>query len=457
MAEELRFGLLGVPAVFDADGEPQAVQGPKGRALLVALLLEPDRVVSADALKEALWPGGPPASAHASLQNHVTRLRRLLDDPDRLRAVPPGYRLRVGDDELDVSVFDRRNAAARAALALWRGTPLSGLSAATAGHALVQRLEEARLLLLECRYDALLESAATGTPLAEPAAFLPELTALVTEHPLREPFHRQLMLLLHRTGRQAEALAVHRALRRRLVDELGVEPGEAIREAHGHILRADTPAPTTAAPAAPAPRSVLAGGRQTTSSPTRLPRPAQLPPKPQHFTGRAAETERLRALLTGAGRDGTPPVAVLSGMAGVGKSALAVHAAHALRDEFPDGQLHLNLHGATPGMTPLTPGQALAALLRDLGTEARHAPDAADDTDAAAALLRSLLAPTRTLLVLDDAASAAQVRPLLPGGPGCAVIVTSRSPLTALDGAARFPLRPLSDADSAALLRAASG
>ncbi|GHC73267.1 AfsR/SARP family transcriptional regulator [Streptomyces flavofungini] len=559
MADELRFGLLGVPAVYDAEGEPHPVRSPKARALLAALLLEPDRVVSADALKEALWADGPPASAHASLQNHVTRLRRLLDDPDRLRAVPPGYRLRVADGELDVRLFERRFAQARAAhaerdwaaaedaagaaLALWRGTPLSGIPTATAGHALVQRLEESRLLLLECRYDALLEAAATapGRHLTELAFRTPELASLVAEHPLRETFHRHLMLVLHRTGRQAEALAVHRALRRRLVDELGVEPGEAVREAHGEILRSDTgagadtgggaspddanpprtartsppgtphppsphpsasrppsdprpstephlsgPPPQASPPSSPTtrpsgpPRALLAGGRQTASAPTRAPRPAQLPPRPPHFTGRTAQTRRLRALLVDGpaahdGRDardrgdadsahdaadapdtpdGTPRVAVLSGMAGVGKSALALHTAHESRGAFPDGQLYLNLHGATPGMTPLTPGQALAALLRDLGAEARRAPE---DPDAAAALLRSLLAPTRTLLVLDDAASAAQVRPLLPGGPGCAVIVTSRSQLTALDGAARFPLRPLSDADSAALLRAASG
>ncbi len=141
-------------------------------------------------------------------------------------------------------------------------------------------------------------------------------------------------------------------------------------------------------------------------------------------------------------------------MAGVGKSALALHVAHTLRDRFPDGQLYVNLHGATPGMTPLTPAQALTALLRDLGAEPRSIPE---HPDAAAALLRSLLAPSRVLLMLDDAASAAQVRPLLPAGPGCAVIVTSRSPLTVLDGARRFPLGPLTGEDSAALLRAVSG
>ncbi|MPY64459.1 tetratricopeptide repeat protein, partial [Streptomyces spongiae] len=184
--------------------------------------------------------------------------------------------------------------------------------------------------------------------------------------------------------------------------------------------------------------------------------PAQLPPPPARFTGRAETLMSLRHALdtrsVPAGR--VPTVAVISGMAGVGKSALALHVAHELAERFPDGQLYVNLHGATPGMTPLGPGQALASLLRDLGTESRRIPD---HPDAAAALLRSTLAPTRTLMVLDNAAHAAQVRPLLPAGAGCAVIVTSRSPLTALDGAHRFPLAPLSGEDSAALLRALSG
>ncbi|MEV0444525.1 BTAD domain-containing putative transcriptional regulator [Streptomyces spectabilis] len=464
MAGELRFGLLGVPALYDADGEPRPLRSPKARALLAALLLEPGRVVSADALKEALWGARPPASARASLQNHVTRLRRLLDDPARLHAVPPGYRLRVAEGELDVRVFERHAAGARAAhaardwdaaersavaaLCLWRGSPLSGLATTTAGDALVQRLEEARLLVLQWRYDAALERAPGQGP--ELSALVPELTSLVTEHPLRESFHRQLMLLLHRTGRQAEALAVHRELRRRLVEELGVEPGDGVRAAHRVILNGPGP---RAADAVRASRVVLAGGRPTTSPPGRAPRPAQLPPAPSHFTGREEMARELRERLT-AGSEGAPPVVVISGMAGVGKSALALHVAHGLRERFPDGQLYVNLHGATPGVAPLTPGQALAALLRDLGAEARHAPQ---DPDAAAALLRSLLAPTRTLLVLDGAASAAQVRPLLPGGPGCGTLVTSRSPLAALDGAARFPLPPLSADASTALLRAASG
>ncbi|AJP02609.1 hypothetical protein TU94_15050 [Streptomyces cyaneogriseus subsp. noncyanogenus] len=585
----LRFGLLGPPVLYDgrpdggavpfraADADltgsaprVRAVGSPKLRALLAVLLLEAGRTVTAESLKEALWGGAPPASAQASLHNHVARLRRLLDDPGRLRTVPSGYVLRVGEGELDVHVFEAGAAEARsahaaqawervlrastAALALWRGVPLAGLPAEVGGYAFAQRLEEARLLLLERRYDAAL--ALGGAQLADA---VPELTALVAEHPLREAYQRQLMLALHRTGRQAEALAVHRDLRARLVEELGIEPGPAVREAHVEVLRGAAgrvpeggeptgeevpdggPGPgagtdvvvdagmgmgegaseATASPAppakpappgspappappllpaspgspaqsaqsappgpsmppaspppnassvppaapmppappvasapsvAPAPQAAPGGGSRgpRQRSCAHRPRPAQLPPPPAHFTGRAGVLDDLRRALRPGAR---PAVAVISGMAGVGKSALALHAAHGVKERFSDGQLYIDLQGATPGLTPLTTGQALTALLRDLGVEPRDIPE---HPHAAAALLRSLLAPTRTLLVLDDAAGAAQVRPLLPAGPGCAVIVTSRSPLTALDGAHRFPLAPLSGEESAALLRAVS-
>lgn len=507
MRNELRFGLLGPPVLYDADGGVCSIGSGKTRALLAALLLEPGRVVSVDVLKDALWGGAPPASAQASLQNHVTRLRRLLDDPERLRAVPPGYVLRVAEGELDVRVFERHATFARdahaerdweralrestAALALWRGTPLSGLPPETGGHAFVQRLEEARLLVLEWRYEAELCLAPTASRLDRLA---PELAARTAEHPLRESFHRLLMLVLHRTGRQAEALAVHRDLRARLVEELGIEPGPAVRRAHLEILRDSYRGPGGRRD------GDAGGGRDGFEDAVQegqggldadvAPRPAQLPPPPAYFTGREDIHDQLRLILdpghpvdpegpelpgdglgsTASGRaasagagggaktagavTGMPPVAVISGMAGVGKSALALYVAHGLRERFPDGQLYVNLHGATPGMAPLTAGQALAALLRDLGAEPRRIPE---HPDAAAALLRSMLAPTRTLMVLDDAAHAAQVRPLLPAGAGCAVIVTSRSPLTALDGADRFPLAPLTKEDSAALLRAVSG
>ncbi|MFE3167382.1 BTAD domain-containing putative transcriptional regulator [Streptomyces sp. NPDC059224] len=505
---ELRFGLLGAPVLYLPGGEVRPIGSPKVRALLATLLLEAGRIVSVGSVKDALWGGAPPVSAQASLHNHVTRLRRLLDDPERLRAVPPGYLLRVDGGELDVEVFDTRVAQARAAhgrrewatvlsvcadgLGLWRGSPLCGLPAGFGGYAFVQRLEEARLLLLEWRYDA--ELALGGPRLG---GVVPELTALVAEYPLREAYHRQLMLALHRTGRQAEALAVHRDLRNRLIEELGVEPGTAVREAHVRVLRgsdgAGEGAPYQGASDGSPPSAQAGGGGRTGSgvSVTEAsgdrrsaddggdadagagcppddeeerpagpgsarvgpapPCPAQLPAAPAYFTGRDVVREELRRALVPAA---APAVAVVSGMAGVGKSALALHVAHDLRERFPDGQLYVNLHGATPGVPPLAPAQALAALLRDLGADPRHIPD---HPDAAAALLRSLLAPTRTLLLFDDAANAAQVRPLLPGGPGCAVIVTSRSPLTALDGARGFPLGPLTGEDSAALLRTVSG
>ncbi|MFI7017203.1 BTAD domain-containing putative transcriptional regulator [Streptomyces sp. NPDC050164] len=484
----LRFGLLGPPALYyDVSrcrrSEARGVASPKSRVLLAVLLLDAGRVVSVESLKDALWGGAPPVSAQASLHNHVARMRRLLDDPERLRTVPSGYVLRVDEGELDVHVFDAHVAAARvahtgqewervvrecaAALALWRGAPLAGLPPEVGGYAFARRLREARLLLLEWRYDAEL---ALGGPRLD--GLVPELVALTAEYPLREVYHRQLMLALHRTGRQAEALAVHRDLRTRLVDQLGIEPGPGVREAHVEVLRGAVGSGGSGGGfgdgfgedfgdggSSAAASSAHVGTPSGAASPwSAQPPPAQLPPPPAHFTGRAAVRDSLRRTLTEPGALPTAPTipatAVISGMPGVGKSALALHVAHELAERFPDGQLYLDLHGATPGMTPLTPGQALTALLRDLGAEPCRIPER---PDAASALLRSLLAPTRTLLVLDDAASAAQVRPLLPGGAGCAVIVTSRSPLTALDGVARFPLGPLSDEESAALLIAASG
>ncbi|MFF9806300.1 BTAD domain-containing putative transcriptional regulator [Streptomyces coeruleorubidus] len=474
----MRFGLLGPPVLFydahgvvrggegdGAGGVARAITGPKSRVLLSALLLDAGRAVSVESLKDALWGEVPPVSAQASLHNHIARLRRLLDDPGRLRTVPSGYVLRIDEGELDVHVFNARVAEARGAhagqdwervvrvcgdaLALWRGAPLAGLPPEVGGYAFAQRLCEARLLLLEWRYDA--ELALGGPRLRE---LVPELAVLTCEYPLREVFCRQLMLALHRTGRQAEALAVHRDLRTRLVGQLGVEPGPGVRQAHVEVLRGATggggsrQSSELGEPSGP---GEFNGTRELGKPGRPVPKPAQLPPPPVHFIGRTTLRDSLRSALTA---PGPHPTAVISGMAGVGKSALALEVAHQLAERFPDGQIHLDLHGATPGMTPLTAAQAVTALLRDLGTEPCRVPE---QPDAAAALLRSLLAPTRTLLVLDDAASAAQVRPLLPGGAGCGVIVTSRSPLTALDGAARFPLAPLSDEESAELLRRLSG
>ncbi|WP_193776415.1 AfsR/SARP family transcriptional regulator, partial [Streptomyces sp. E2N166] len=254
----LRFGLLGPPVLYAADAAvplgdaapvpaPILVASPKARALLAALLLEAGRSVSVESLEDALWGGAPPASARASLHNHVTRLRRLIGEPGRLRAVPSGYLLRVEEGEVDVHVFEAAASEARAAhadgdwarvvrsgsaaLALWRGAPLAGLPAEVGGYAFAQRLQETRLLLTEWCYDA--ELSLGGARLE---SLVPELSALAAEHPLREAYHRQLMLALHRTGRRAEALAVHRDLRARLSEDLGIEPGPAVRAAHVEVL-----------------------------------------------------------------------------------------------------------------------------------------------------------------------------------------------------------------------------
>ncbi|MFJ5883586.1 BTAD domain-containing putative transcriptional regulator [Kitasatospora cineracea] len=452
--------MLGTLAVHDGTAD-RPIRGPKARTLLAVLLLNADRPVSLDRLVDALWGEHAPATAEASLRNLVARLRKSLADEDgtRLRATPAGYRLVVAEEEeLDTRRFEaaiRRARAAHeagdlpavlagtaAALDLWRGEPLADLpeaaGGAAGGGAACEQWRESRLQALEWRFDAELR-------LGRPHALIPELTRLVGEHPLREAFHAQLIRALRATGDRARALAVHQRLRTALVEELGVEPGPAVREAH-RLLLAEQPEPEPAA---------VTAVEQVVVAETVVaerPRPAQLPSPAAHFVGRQEQLEALRrALLAGSDR---AAVAVVSGMAGVGKSALAVRCADGLRAEFPDGQLFLNLRGATPGLAPLTAHAALTALLLGLGTAPGAIPE---EAGGAAALLRTALAGTRTLLVLDDAADPAQVRPLLPATPGCAVLVTGRAPMHTLDHALHLRLDALSERDSIALVERTAG
>ncbi|MFB7947682.1 BTAD domain-containing putative transcriptional regulator [Kitasatospora phosalacinea] len=420
------------------------IRGPKTRTLLAVLLLNANRPVSLDRLTDALWGETAPATAEASLRNLVARLRKSLADEDgeRLHATPSGYRLAVAEHELDTLRFEaavRRARAAHeaddlpavlaetaAALGLWRGEPLADLPEALAADAVCEQWRESRLQALEWRFEAELRQ-------GRPHVVIPELTRLVGELPLREAFHAQLMRALHATGDRARALTVHQRLRTALVEELGVEPGPVVQEAHRQVLAERPAAP---APAAAADR----------------PRPSQLPAPAAHFVGRQEQLDALRrTLLADSDR---PAVAVVSGMAGIGKSALAVRCADALRTDFPDGQLFLNLRGATPGLPPLRAHAALTALLQGLGVPPGTVPA---DADSAAALLRTTLTGTRTLLVLDDAADTAQVRPLLPAAPGCAVLVTSRSPMHTLDPALHLRLDPLSEHDGIALVERTAG
>ncbi|WAL72458.1 BTAD domain-containing putative transcriptional regulator [Kitasatospora sp. YST-16] len=461
--------MLGTLTVHDGTAE-RPIRGPKARTLLAVLLLNADRPVSLDRLVDALWGEHAPATAEASLRNLVARLRKSLADEDgtRLRATPAGYRLVVADEELDTRRFEaavrRAHAAHEAgdlpavlaetatALGLWRGEPLADLPEAAGNGAACEQWRESRLQALEWRFDAELR-------LGRPHALIPELTRLVGEHPLREAFHAQLIRALQATGDRARALAVHQRLRTALVEELGVEPGPAVREAHRRLL-AEQPEPEPELLSEPVPELLsepvpvsepeLASASASVAA--ERPRPAQLPSPAAHFVGRQEQLEALRrALLADSDRTA---VAVVSGMAGVGKSALAVRCADGLRAEFPDGQLFLNLRGATPGLAPLTAHAALTALLLGLGTAPGAIPE---DAGGAAALLRTALAGTRTLLVLDDAADPAQVRPLLPATPGCAVLVTGRTPMHTLDHALHLRLDALSERDSIALVERTAG
>ncbi|MBM9505244.1 AfsR/SARP family transcriptional regulator [Actinacidiphila acididurans] len=466
----MRFGLLGAVSVAEGESGFRALGSAKVRALLAALLATPGRVVSLETLKAALWGEEPPPTATASLHNHVARLRKELSAPGaaRLRAVPPGYVLDVRSGELDAQVFAAHHAAAGAAhrdrewgvvlrecgagLALWRGEPLSGVRLrsdalrAVAGH-----LSEARLQVLEWRFDAELA-------LGRHSGLAAELGALTEAHPLRETFHRQRMLVLHRTHRQAEALAAFHALRRTLVEELGVEPGAAVQAAYQEILSAPPPPAAPApAPAAPAPAA---------------PAPSQLPADIPDFTGRDRDLAALLCALrppgaaaesgsgsggrtgagarAGSGTDGAtgPRVAVVSGMGGIGKTALAVRAAHLLAPYFPDGRLYADLRGFGAG-DARRPADLLTRFLGDLGVDGKHLPD--DPADLAG-VWRDALSGRRVLAVLDNARDAAQVLPLLPGDGNSAVIVTSRHALAGLPGAARITLEPLGPDEQRELL-----
>ena len=452
----MRFQLFGPLAVSDEAG-PVEIPGPLARAILAVLLLEAGSPVSAERLIAELWGERPPRSATASLYNHVGRLRGYLRGAgggERIKTVSPGYLIEVEPGELDTASFaghcargqralrgaDWRTAADEfsAALGLWRGDPLADVPELPGYRVLLDQFEESRIQALEGRIEAELE-------LGRHREVVQELRGLAAAHPLREPLHGQLMLALYRAGRQAESLEAYQALREHLTEELGVEPGRPLKDLHVRILNGD---PALARAAAEDSAPAVRGGRGGRF---------QLPADNRLFTGRADELARLLELarLAPTGNDaGMVVVSALDGLGGVGKTALAVRAAHLLRSRFPDGQLFLDLLGHTPGLEPLTVGEALDRLLRALGSEPEDIPP---DLGKRAAYYRHLLAGTRTLIILDNAADAAQVRALLPSEPGCLALITSRRRLTGLDEAAALSLDVLPAAYAAELLLKAAG
>jgi DNA-binding SARP family transcriptional activator/tetratricopeptide (TPR) repeat protein len=414
------FRLLGaVEAVF---GSRHVELGtPKQRIVLAVLLVEAPRAVGVEVLIDRVWDEAPAGAGRRMVSTYVSRLRRVLDEMQAADAGsaelvrrPGGYQLRVDSDLVDLHRFDQlvtraedrhRSDAERAgllreALDLWQGEPLTDLPGAWAART--------RRIWHQRRLDATVAWARLELRLGRHERVAGPVGELFAEHPLAEPLAATLITALHRDGRTAEALDSFAVIRRRLVDELGVEPGAELRAAHAEALGAGS---------AP---SIVSVGRQ-------------LPADIGDFVGRTTELNRLRTAMLGPG----PRLAAISGPPGVGKTALAVRAGHTLAPHFPDGQLFATLHGTTT--EPTDSAEVLAHLLRMLGVDGAALPAG---MDARGALLRSRLAGCRVLLILDDAAGHHQVLPLLPGAD-VAVIVTSRAPLTGLPAVTTLDLRPL--------------
>ncbi|MEY9966922.1 DNA-binding SARP family transcriptional activator/tetratricopeptide (TPR) repeat protein [Streptacidiphilus sp. MAP12-16] len=395
--------------------------------MLTALVLRANQPLSVARLVDAVWGDESPSSAHGLIQTYVWRLRRLFralgEDEDRLSGGPGGYLLRVDPGGLDSAEFDRllglgthalaqddASGAAhtlRAALALWRGDPIEDVVLHGGYDSMVQRMVEQRTTALEERIEADLR-------LGLHESLVGELRQLSAEYPLRERFSGQLMLALYRSGRQAEALATFQALRTRLADELGIDPCPDVCQLHESMLRADT----ALAGCAGEPRA-----RQNVV-------PRQLSAGIPHFAGRVAELEALTSLLgRPADTPGTVVISAIHGTAGIGKTALAIHWAHQVAHEFPDGQLYVNLRGFDPSGDPVAPAEAIRGFLDAFQIPTGQIPVG---LDAQAALYRTLLATKRTLVVLDNARDADQIRLLLPGSPTCMAVITSRNQLVGL-------------------------
>lgn len=410
----LRFALLGRLRAWRGDRELE-LGSPQQQAFLAVLLLRQERAASVADVVEALWGGNPPLRAVGALRTYASRLRKLLEperaageSPRVLVSVPDGYALHVPREAVDLARFEDHVASAgraraagqleeararlRLALEPWQGDPLRGVPGA-AMDAHRARLADQRLTALEARLELDLELDGAQSVLAE-------LADLAARHPLRERLRALQMRALQRDGRSAEALAVYDEARVLLGEELGLEPGRDLAEARDRLTAPDA----TGLPAPSAP-----------------PLPAQLPGDLADFTGRATLVADLCALLT-PDRPGAAPMVAVSGAGGVGKSALAVHVAHRVRESFPHGQLYTDLQGV--GGHPADPATVLGSFLRALGVDDAAIPEGLAERSA---LFRARLDGRRVLILLDNAHGPEQVRPFLPGPPSCAVLVTSRA------------------------------
>lgn len=434
----MRVNLLGTVELVSSGDDPVQLGAAKRRTVLAALAIELNRVVSGDRLISLVWDGSPPPQAKAALQGHVAQLRKVLGDGLELVTRAPGYVLVGERAAVDVLVFEDLVASARgvadetaveqltAALRLWRGPFLTDVPCAELREAGAPRLEELRLVAVQ-------ELAGRLVRLDRADEAVSGLRQAIGDHPLREPLVAQLVLVLRRTGRQAEALDLFHRTRKQLVEELGVDPGPDLRAAYQAVLAGEsTPKPV----------------RESTRNPV----PAQLPREHRGFVGRDAELADLDDSLTG--QDSA--IGLLVGPPGVGKTALALHWAHRMAGRFPDGQLFVNLRGFDE-TEPTDARTALIGFLRALGLADSQI---SVDLDDQAAQFRSLLAGRRILVVLDNARSVDQVRPLLPGSAHCLVLVTSRHGLDDLvvtEGASVLPVTTLSASAAKDLLAGVLG
>ncbi|MDZ5443989.1 AfsR/SARP family transcriptional regulator [Micromonospora sp. 4G57] len=444
---KLRIRLLGT-VELRVDGQVATPGAAKRRAVLAGLAIEANRSVSLHRLAEMVWSDVPPASAVANLRSHVAVLRRTLGD--RLVARPNAYELRLAPDELDVAEFQRLAGEGRALLATaepagaiatltaaleqWRGASGDGLPRGTALDNRWASLDEQRLQVFEELAEARLAAGQHGD-------LLPELRGHLAAHPLRERAWGQLMLALYRCGDVPAALTVYRDARAVLDEQLGIEPGEDLATLHRAMLdRAPelSFAPVVAAPTPPPTVEVRPAVGWTV--------PRELPADLVTFVGRTRETADVVDTVAGA----KAGAVVVTGAAGSGKTALAVRAAHAVASGFPDGQVFVDLGYRNS----VTPGEVLARVLRALGVAPADVPG---NTDERAGWFRSLAAGRRFLLVVDGVTRAAQVRPLLPAGPGPALIVVGQRRLGSLDGVRRVALRPLGAAQGRDVLAAFAG
>ncbi|MBO0822741.1 MAG: winged helix-turn-helix domain-containing protein, partial [Actinobacteria bacterium] len=427
----MRFVLLDeVGAV--RNGQSLDLGPPKQRLVLAALLADGRRVVPAARLIDRVWGAAPPPGVSSTLYSYLARLRSVLGDGAVLSRAGGGYRLSVPAGAVDLWRWERLLRQAREAdgpvraqlfdqaLKLWSGRPLADLEGGW--------VDELRAHLERQRLDALAEWAQLRLAAGDAAEVARTLAQSVQEQPLAEGLVAGYLQALHQAGRTAEALECYARTRDRTVEDLGVEPGALLRGIYLELLRSD---------------EMAEPGR-----PPHVPR--QLPAPPQMFTGRAGELADLDKIHDAS----TVVISAVDGMAGVGKTALAVQAAHQMVDRYPDGQLFIDLHGYTQGMAPVEPGEALDRMLRSLGIPGERMPA---DIDERAGLYRSRLADRRMVIVLDNAATESQVTPLLPGAPGCAVLITSRRRLAGLDHTHTLSLDSLPPFDAVTLLRQTAG